>query len=72
MKSKVSVPPPGSFGPADAYCRKRWRRTQHTINELWARWQKELIQTLQEQKFRKRKRRNFEKRNVVLLKSDFY
>ena len=32
MKSKVVMPPPGSFGPADAYCRKRWRRTRHIVN----------------------------------------
>ena len=29
MKSKLVMPPPGSFGPADACCRKRCRRTQH-------------------------------------------
>ena len=50
MKSKVVMPPPGSFGPADTYCRKRWRRTQHIGNEFWARWRKEFIQTLQERK----------------------
>ena len=27
MKLKVVILPPGCFGPADAYCRKRWRRT---------------------------------------------
>ena len=50
MKSKVVMPPPGSFGPADTYCRKRWRRTQHIGNEFWARRRKEFIQTLQERK----------------------
>ena len=50
MKSKVVMPPPGSFGPADVYCRKCWRRTQHIVNEFWARWHKEFIQTLQERK----------------------
>ena len=29
MKSKVVLPPPGSFTPADLYSRKRWRRVQH-------------------------------------------
>ena len=48
MRSKVVMPPPGSFGPADAYCHKRWRRTKDIINEFWARWRKEFIQTLQE------------------------
>ena len=37
MKSKVIMPPPGCFEPADAYCPKRWRRTQHIVNEFWAR-----------------------------------
>ena len=43
MKSKVFVPPPGSFGSADTYCRRRWKRTQHIVNEFWARWCKEFI-----------------------------
>ena len=43
MKPKNFVPPPGGFGPADAYCRKRWRRAQHIVNEFWARWCKEFI-----------------------------
>ena len=69
MKSKVVMPPPGSFGPADAYCRKRWRRTQHIVNEFWARWRKEFIQSLQERKSCRRKRRNFQKGDVVLLEA---
>ena len=64
MKSKVIMPPPGSFGPADAYCCKRWRRTQHIVNEFWARWHKEFIQTLQEQKLCRWKRRNFRKETL--------
>ena len=32
MKSKVVMPPPGSFGPAHTYCRKRWRIAQHIAN----------------------------------------
>ena len=35
MKSKVVLPPPGSFTPADLYSRKRWRRVQHISNEFW-------------------------------------
>ena len=68
IKLKVVMPPPGSFGPADAYCRKRWRRTQHIVNEFWARWRKEFIQTLQERKSCRRKQRSFQKGDVVLLK----
>ena len=34
MKSKVVLPPPGSFTPADLYSRKRWRRVKHISNEF--------------------------------------
>ena len=68
MKSKVVMPPPGSFRPADPNCRRRWRRTQHIVNEFWARSHKELIQTLQERKSCRSKRRNFQ---IVLLKADY-
>ena len=71
MRSKVVMPPPGSFGPADAYCHKRWRRTQDIINEFWARWRKEFIQTLQEWKLCRSKQRNFQKGDIVLLKADY-
>ena len=71
MKSKVVMLPPGNFGLADAYCRKRWRRTQHIVNEYWARWHKEFIQTLQERKPYRSKRRNFQKGDIVLLKADY-
>ena len=43
MKSKVIMPSPGSFGPADTYCHKRWKRTQHLVNKIWAKWRKEFI-----------------------------
>ena len=50
MKSKVVMPPPGKFSKPDLYCRKRWRRIQHVINEFWSRWRKEFLQSLQERK----------------------
>eukprot|EP00112_Aurelia_sp_Birch-Aquarium-sp1_P006390 Seg1706.9 transcript_id=Seg1706.9/GoldUCD/mRNA.D3Y31 product="hypothetical protein" protein_id=Seg1706.9/GoldUCD/D3Y31 len=34
MKSKVIMPPPGVFQKADLYCRRRWRRVQHLLNEF--------------------------------------
>ena len=71
MKSKVVMPPPGSFGPADAFCHKRWRNIQQIVNKFWARWCKEFTQTLQEQRSCRRKRRNFQKGDVVLLKADY-
>ena len=36
MKSKVVIPPPGSFGTPDHYSRRRWRRIQHIANEFWS------------------------------------
>ena len=33
MKSKVVMPPTGSFSRPDLYDRKRWRRVQHIANE---------------------------------------
>ena len=37
MKSKVVMPPPGRFAPADICCCKRWSRTEHIVNEIWER-----------------------------------
>ena len=43
MKTKVVLPPPGTFQYPDKYCRKRWRRVQHLANEFWARWKKSIF-----------------------------
>ncbi|XP_044182389.1 uncharacterized protein LOC122963130 [Acropora millepora] len=39
MKTKVILAPPGTFQPADVYCR---RRVTHLANEFWTRWRKEF------------------------------
>ena len=58
-KTRVVLPPPGTFQRADVYCRKRWRQVQHLANEFWNRWRKEFITTLQpRQKWNDAKRRN--------------
>ena len=62
MKSKIVMPKP------DLYCRKRWRRIQHVINEFWSRWMKEFLQSLQERKKWQDKKRNFENGDIVLLR----
>ena len=59
MKSNVILPPPGNFQRSDLYCRKRWRRTQHLINEFWKRWRSEYLQNLQV-----RSKWNIAKRNI--------
>ena len=43
MKTKIILPPPGSFVKEDLYARKRWRKTQYLLNEFWARWRKEYL-----------------------------
>ena len=48
MKTKVVLAPPGAFQPADVYCRKHWRRVTHLANELWTRWRKEFLLSLQQ------------------------
>ncbi|XP_047473555.1 uncharacterized protein LOC125028204 [Penaeus chinensis] len=47
MKTKVVLPPPGTFQSSDQYSRKRWRRVQYLANEFWNRWRKEYAQSLQ-------------------------
>ena len=68
MKSKVVLPPPGSFSSADLYSKKRWRRVQHIANEFWSRWRKEFLQSLQ--KRWSKPARNYQVNDVVLLKDD--
>jgi len=48
MKTKVVLPPPGTFQSPDKYCRKRWTRVQHLVNEFWACWKKEYLLSLQQ------------------------
>lgn len=70
MKSKVIMPPPGTFPKADLYSKRRWRRVQHIANEFWTRWRKEFLTTLQERKKWNTPQRNFEIGDIVLLKAD--
>ena len=47
MKSRVVMPPPGEFQKEYIYCRKHWICVQHSANEFWSRWKKEVYATLQ-------------------------
>ena len=67
MKSKVVMPPPGEFGRADIYCRKRWRRVQHISDEFWNRWQKEFLVTLQQSQKWSTNRRNFQTGDIEII-----
>ena len=66
MKSKGIMLSPGSFGPADTYCHKHWKRTQHLVTKFWARCSKEFMQMLQEPKSCSSARRNFQKGDILL------
>ena len=68
MKSKVVMPPPRKFLRPDLYCRRRWRRVQHT-SEFWSLWRKEYLQSLQERQKWNTRRRNFVIGDIVLLKT---
>ena len=70
MKSKLILPPPGNFQDADKYSRKRWRRVQHLANELWCRWKKEFLLSLQQRQKWKQPKRNLGKDDVVIVQDD--
>ena len=70
MKTKVVLPPPGSFQSADKYCRTRWRRVQHLANEFWARWRKEYLLSLQQRQKWTKPRRDLCTGDVVIMKDE--
>jgi len=67
LKSDVVLPPPGEFGRADLYCRRRWRRVQHLANEFWSRWRADFLPTLQERRKWTTPRDNLREGDVVLV-----
>ncbi|XP_071486763.1 uncharacterized protein [Diadema antillarum] len=70
QKTKIILPPPGSFCREDVYARKRWRRVQHLANEFWSRWRKEFLNLLQARQKWTKPHRNMEVGDVVIIKDD--
>jgi len=70
MKSTIIMPPPGIFQKEDLYCRKRWRRVQHLLNEFWSRWKREYLTNLQTRSKWDKVKRNFKVGDIVLMKED--
>ena len=70
MKSRVVMPPPGTFQKADVYLPKRWKRVQYLSNVFWSRWRKEYVQNLQQRVEWNRPQRNFERGDLVLIIDD--
>ncbi|CAB4028519.1 Nuclear factor related to kappa-B-binding, partial [Paramuricea clavata] len=71
-KTKLVLPPPGEFKGEDMYCKKKWRRTQHLVQEFWQRWSKEYLQQLQSRSKWTQPKRNFTTGDVVLLREVQY
>ena len=69
-KTDVILPPPGTFSRPDIYSRKRWRRVQHIAGELWTRWRKEFLQTVQVRQKWNNQMQNFKVADVVILRED--
>ena len=59
MKSRVIIPPPGSFVRPDLYNRRQWGRVKHLADEFWSRWRKEFLPTLQARSKWTTENRNF-------------
>ena len=67
MKSKVVLPPPGSFDESDIYSRKRWRVVQGLANQFWSRWRKFYLNELQVRQKWVKKFDNICVNDIVLL-----
>ena len=67
MKSRLVMPPPGEFQKEYIYCRKQWICEQHSANEIWSRWKKEVYATLQVCHKWNKILRNFKVGDIVLL-----
>jgi len=70
LKTKVVLPPPGTFQKQDLYCRKRWRQVQHLANEFWTRWKKEYLSNLQTRQKWINKQPNLQINDIVLVKDE--
>ena len=70
MNTGVILPLSGTFSKPDIYSRRRWRRVQHIAGELWTRWRKEFLQTLEIRQKWNNQKSNFKVGEVVLLRED--
>merc|ERR1712002_994937 len=70
QKSRVILPPPGSFPREDVYAKKRWRRVQHLANEFWCRWRKEFLSQLQWRQKWTVPQRDMTVGDIVLIKEE--
>ncbi|XP_029922895.1 uncharacterized protein LOC115370126 [Myripristis murdjan] len=70
MKSKVALPPPGSFVKEDVYATRRWRRVQYLTEQFWSRWKREYLLNLSLRQKWHVARRNMKVNDIVIIKED--
>ncbi|XP_059092211.1 uncharacterized protein LOC131887601 [Tigriopus californicus] len=70
QKTKVILPPPGSFVKNDVFCRRHWRRTQYLADQFWTRFRREYLESLQPRSKWIRGQENLEVGDIVILKDD--
>ena len=70
-KTRVVMPPPGTFQKEDMCCRKQCWCVQHLSTKFWARWRKEVFATLQTRQKWNQTKQNFEVGDIVLVRDDF-
>ncbi|KAL3973900.1 serine/threonine kinase 17 [Sarotherodon galilaeus] len=70
MKSKISLPPPGTFIKEDIYARKRWRQVQYLSEQFWSRWKREYLSNIATRQKWHTPRRNLKVGDVVMEKMD--
>ena len=70
MKSRVIMPPPGSFVRPDLYNRRQCRRVKHLADEFWSRWRKEFLSTLQARLKCTAEKRSFKINDIILIQTD--
>ena len=70
LKTKLIMPPLGSFDQPDMYSRRRWRRIQHLGNKFCTRLKNEFLSTLQSQQNWNHLKDNIEVGDVILSKTN--
>lgn len=70
MKSRIALPPPGTFVKEDLYANKRWRRVQYLIEQFWSRWKREYLMNISLRQKWHVPRGNVKVDDVVIIKED--
>ena len=58
---------PEDFSSSDTSSHTRWRQVQYLVNQLWVRWKREYLQTMQSRKKWQMSQENFTVDDVVIF-----